>query len=293
MSAGGASGVLQRVNLDARFMSLGGAYDSVSVDASSTYYNPAGLSHLPDTMLLASYMPVWDNLTHLFYFGAGLPTKYIPVGFGVISADSSGIKVRRDSPVVVDLMDYREVAVYLSTGITIVNALSAGLRLAFYNMNLYNYTDWGMGGDLSILWHVKNPHEFTKSSIMRIINPFSLGIVIYNILPPSLQLYETRVSFPLMIKASLSYRFKSIGNFLKPSLGMGLQTLSGGGEPDISSGLELSLWNFLFIRTGYNITDGTITVGSGIEMMNVVVDYGLMPLNAGFRFYTLNLKVKF
>ncbi|MDD5065817.1 MAG: hypothetical protein PHF84_02095 [bacterium] len=293
LSGGGISGVLQRVNLDARFMSLGSAFDSLSYDASGVYYNPAGLAFLPDMMLLASYMPVWDNLTHLFFVGTGFKTKYFPMGVGLISVDTSGIKVRRDSPVVTDLMEYGEVALFCSGAYEVITSFSVGLRLGFHNLNIYHYNDWGIGADLSLLWHVRNPYEFTKSKLMRFLQPFSLGIVLYNILPPSVKLYQKSVSYPLMMKSSLSYQFRTIGNFLRPELGVGFQSIFENKATDFSTGLELTFWNFFYVRGGYSVVDGMFSIGSGIEMMNIIVDYGLLPLKAGLKFYTLNLKVKF
>ncbi|HEC93508.1 MAG TPA: hypothetical protein ENI51_11115, partial [Candidatus Atribacteria bacterium] len=112
---GGVSGVQQRISIDARFMSLADAYDAISYDSSSTYFNSGGLVNIANPVLFVSYMPVWDNLTHIFFLGTGFRTEYLPVGIGIVNMGSTGIKVRSDSPEVDSLMDYKDISLFVSS----------------------------------------------------------------------------------------------------------------------------------------------------------------------------------
>lgn len=290
---GGVSGVQQRISIDARFMSLADAYDAISYDSSSTYFNSGGLVNIANPVLFVSYMPVWDNLTHIFFLGTGFRTEYLPVGIGIVNMGSTGIKVRSDSPEVDSLMDYKDISLFVSSAYEILPAFSVGLRTGFYYQSILNYNDWGIGLDISFLWRAKNPYEFTKSKVMRILQPISFGIIFYNILPPTINLCYKNVSFPLMIKNSITYRFKTLWKVVNPELGIGMEFIPAAKSFNFNIGTEFILWRCFYIRSGYKITEKIFTIGTGVDMMNITVDYGITPLSGGFNFYTLNLKIEF
>ncbi|MBN1898534.1 MAG: hypothetical protein JW827_07125, partial [Spirochaetes bacterium] len=259
---GGVTGFQQRINIDAKFMSLADAYDAITYDSSSIYYNPGGLVNIKDTVLFVSYMPVWDNLTHIYFVGAGFDTGFLPLGIGVINIGSTGIKERSDSPEVIDLLDYQDISLFASTGLELVNGFSIGVRGGFYYQKVSTYHDWGAGLDASFLWRVKNPYDFTKSRIMRILQPISFGVIFYNILPPEINLYEKSIKFPLMVKGSLSYRFRTAWNFLDTEIGLGIESISELDSYQYNTGIEFKLWKIFYIRGGYKIEDEIFTLGS-------------------------------
>lgn len=293
LSQGGVFGFQQRIDFDARLMSLAGSCDALAFDVNSIYYNPSGLTHISRPSLSVAYMPVWDNLTQIFFIGTGFKTKYVPIGIGVINLNSEGIKQRGDTPDIISLMEYRDLSFFAGTAYEIIPYLSIGARIGFYYLQLFQYNDWGLGLDLSLLWRFENRIRFTKSKLLRIMRPISLGLVFNNILPPSMKLYETKTSFPLMIKNSISYRFPTLYKIFNSELGMGLEIIPIHKIYNFSFGAEFKLWNILYLRSGYSISKETFTIGTGIDVNNIIVDYGVMPLKAGIRFYTINCKIKF
>ncbi|MBU1076130.1 MAG: hypothetical protein KKH98_02475 [Spirochaetes bacterium] len=290
---GGVPGIQQRLNLDARFMSLGSAYDAVSYDSDGIYYNPAGLVTLANPIVTLSYLPVWDNLTHIFFAGIGFDTKYLPIGIGFINMSTKGIKQRTDSPEVEGLMEYRDFTLYAATGVEVLPHFSLGARSGFYYQKIYTYEGWGIGADLSFLWRVKDPYKYTKNKLMRILQPISFGIILYNVLPPQITLSTGSISFPLLVKGSLTYRYPTLWKILNIETGFGVESIPDGNSTIVNSGIELTMWKFFFLRGGYKITDKTFTIGSGVTMRDITFDYGLSLLSAGINYYTINVKVEF
>lgn len=290
---GGASGVQQRITIDAKLLGLANAYDAISYDCSSIYYNSAGLIDTDDPVLFVSYMPVWDNLTDVFFIGTKFRVGSLPLGLGIMNIGSSGIKERDDSPEVKSLIEYKDISCFISSAYEFLPDLSIGIRAGLYFQKIINYNDWGIGLDFSLLWRVTDPYKFTKSKIMRFLNLFSFGVIVYNVLPPKIKLAYKSVSMPLMVKSSISYRFPVLWDFLSPELGFGLETIPVSESSCCNAGLEFTLWKFFYIRAGYKITDKVFTVGSGIDMLNITIDYGLTPIQRGINYYTLNLKIKF
>lgn len=292
-AAGGYAGASQRLSLDAKMMSLSGAYDSISDSIESIYYNPAGLTFIKDIALSCAYMPVWDNLTSIYFIGSAVSTKYFPVGIGILNIDTEGIPVRSTSPEISKTITYQDISVYLAFGYTLWPGLSTGLRFNITHKKILSYNGTGIGADISFLWRVENPYAFTKNKFMEIVQPVSFGVIFYNVLPPSITLKESRERYPLEIKNSLSYRFKKCFKFLDPELGLGMNMIPKYSSYVFNMGLDLSLWQVLYLRSGYKVTDKVFTIGTGVKMKNVIVDYGMSSLVVDRSIYTLNMKIFF
>lgn len=291
--SGGFAGVEQRISLDAKMMSLGGSYDAISDNVESIYFNPAGLVFIEKISMLCSYMPVWDNLTRIYFIGSAFKTRYVPVGVGILNISTEGIPVRSSSPEVSRTIDYADLSFYVSTAYTIWPGLSAGLRINLLYKDILGYNDVGIGTDLAFLWRVDRPYTYTKSKLMKAIKPISFGLVLNNLIPPSITLKEDRETYPLEIKNSISYRFQKQFNLLEPELGIGLDMVPQFDSYLVNIGLDLKLWDLLFVRTGYRFMDNVFTIGTGVKMRTVIFDYGMSGLATERTFYTLNLKAYF
>lgn len=292
-ASGGITGVEQRLDLDARMLSLSGAHDALSDNVESIYYNPAGLSFTRKINLFCSYLPVWDNLTSLYFVGTAFSAKYVPIGIGFLNISSEGIPVRSNSPEVTGTAGYQDLSFYLSTAYQIWPGFSTGLRINMIYKDMFNYNDFGFGTDLSILWRVEKPYAFTKSKFMEIVQPISFGLIVRNVIPPSITLKQAEERYPVELVNSLSYRFKEYFKFLRPELGLGLNVIPEYDSTVFNMGLDLTLWSSLFVRTGYKVIDRIFTIGSGIKMRNIIIDYGMSALLIDSNYYTLNLKASF
>ncbi|MBU1078728.1 MAG: hypothetical protein KKH98_15625 [Spirochaetes bacterium] len=292
-SSSGYPGAENTLSLDAKMMSLSGSFDSISSGIESIYFNPSGLAHLQKLSFSCSYMPIWDNLTTVYYISAGVPNDFIPFGIGLLNISSDGIAIRSDSPEISQTVGYRDISFFISGGYSLLNGLSTGLRLKLNYKSVLGYNNTGIGADASLLWRRENPYAFTKNSLLKIFQPVSIGIILYNIFPASVNLNGSKENYPLIIKSSLSYRFPKLFNFLDPEIGAGVETVPAFGASYFNAGGEFILWKYFFMRGGYRITDKVLTIGTGLRMWDIMLEYGMSSLQVSDSHYILDLKVEF
>lgn len=289
----GFAGTERLLSLDARMGSLGTAFDALSDNVDSIYYNPAGLALMESIMLNCSYVPGWDANTSIYYFGLGFPNRALPFGVGYCNVDSGGIPVRESSPEILQVAGYQNISTFLSGSYSLASGLSLGLRIKVNYLKLYSYHDWSTGADLSLLWRRSDPYAFTKSALMEALQPVSVGVVLYNVFSTGIRLRESSEKDSLVLKSGLSYRFRRLFKFLELEPGIGLESVSAYSTLSYSAGLEMVFWNMAFIRSGYRISDRVFTLGTGLKVWEMQADFGLSFLPLSNNYYSLNLKIRF
>ena len=286
----GIPGYQQQMNIGGRMLALGSAFDSVSDNVQGVYYNPAGLGCLDKFSITGSYLPVWDNQTYIYFTGAAIPTKYCSIGAGWIHLAADGIKIRTDSPEVSRLAAYQDNSFYLCAGKNLYKNLFVGIRIGYLTQEVVSYGDWGLGADLAFLW--KNGDEiFVKQNnpLMYLVQRCSCGIVIYNLVPPSLKLKESREKNPLKIKSSLTLPFVVSKNILRLQCGYGFEAVPDYGSYVHNVGLEFILKKNFRLYSGYRFPGYVFTFGGGMSIKNMDIDIGYMPLLSARNYFVISL----
>ncbi|MBU1075678.1 MAG: hypothetical protein KKH98_00195 [Spirochaetes bacterium] len=282
----------QLLSTDSKMMSLSASFDSVSDSIESVYYNPAGLVHVDDIMFSWS-RPIWSIFFNIDYFSLVIDNRYIPFGIGLLNSRTEGIAIRNDTPEISRLSSVQDITIFLSGGYEFVKGLSTGLRLKFNYKDILGHTDTGLGADIAFLWRRENPSAFTKSGILKILQPFSFGIVFYNILPPDIKLNDSADKYPIIIRTSISYRFGKIFNFIEPETSLGFDTAPEYEFVNFNVGLELVLLEALYLRSGYKITEKDFTIGTGLKVWDIIIDFGMSSIPVKSNYYNLTFKVQF
>ncbi|MDD5067319.1 MAG: hypothetical protein PHF84_09760 [bacterium] len=288
-----SAGTGQMLSPDARMAGLAGSFDALSDSVDSVYYNPAGLGMMENIMFNGSYMPGWDTLTSVYYFSAAFPNQVLPFGIGYCNVDSGGIPVRDSSPEIVRTADFRNINTFVSGAYALAPGLSFGLRVRVNYVSLYTSQDWGAGADLAFLWRRPDPYSFTKSSFLETIQPISFGLVLYNLYSSGIRLKDSVEKSPMILKAGLSYRFRTLFKFLEPEPGLGMEGIPEYKTWLFSAGLDLVFWDIAFLRAGYKISENVFTMGTGVNVWDMTLDFSLSFLPLSSNFYNLNLKIKF
>ncbi len=289
---GGIPGQQLQYSIDAKIEGSADANEALSDDVNSIYYNPAGLTHIKKHMILGSYLPYWDSLTYAFFIGFGIKTKYLPFGIGTLNIITDGIKIRQQTPEVIEIAKYQTTLLFFSTGYQIIEGLSIGLRINIVYEHILDYEDMGTGIDCALLWRAKNPYSYTKNKFLKIIKPISIGITVYSLLPPFIKLEQTQEKFPLMLKSGLSYRFNKLLGFINFEPAAGLETVPDYNISNFNIGGELGFWKVVYLRGGYKITQNIFAAGVGFDLKNTAVDYGMTFLPIQENLYTLNIKIR-
>ena len=291
--SGGAPGIEQKYSIDARMEASAGAWEALSDDVSGIYYNPAGLALTKKSMVMGSYLPLWDSSTYAFFAGLSIQLKYFPVAIGTFNIITEDIPIRRESPLTSGFVKYQNTLFFLASAYKIAEGLSAGIRANIIYQSFEEYNDLGVGFDLGLLWRTENPFSYTENTLLKILKPVSFGIIFHNIIPPGIKMDKAEEKYPLMLKTGLSYRIPQIGGLLDIELGPGIVSVPEYDIFNLSAGIELGLWKFFYIRTGYRITEEQITIGSGFNARNITVDFAMRFLGVDKNMYMFDLKVKF
>jgi len=237
--------------------------------------------------------PIWSIFFNIDYFSLVIDNRYIPFGIGLLNSRTEGIAIRNDTPEISRLSSVQDITIFLSGGYEFVKGLSTGLRLKFNYKDILGHTDTGLGADIAFLWRRENPSAFTKSGILKILQPFSFGIVFYNILPPDIKLNDSADKYPIIIRTSISYRFGKIFNFIEPETSLGFDTAPEYEFVNFNVGLELVLLEALYLRSGYKITEKDFTIGTGLKVWDIIIDFGMSSIPVKSNYYNLTFKVQF
>lgn len=289
---GGIPGQQLQYSIDAKIEGSADANEALSDDVNSLYYNPAGLTHIKKHMILGSYLPYWDSLTYAFFIGVAIKTKYLPFGIGMLNVITDGIKIRHQSPEVTEIAKYQNTLLFISAARRIIEDLSIGLRINIVYEHILDYKDMGTGIDFALLWRAENPYFYTKNKFLKIIKPISIGITVFNLLPPAIKLKQAQEKFPLILKSGLSYRFNKLLGFINFEPAAGLEAVPDYNILNFNTGFELGFWKIVYIRGGYKITQNIFTMGAGFDLKNTAVDYGITFLPIQKNLYTLNIKIR-
>jgi hypothetical protein len=242
-AAGGQPGAFLRFGASARGLAMGGAGTGLADDASALFANPAGLEQVRGTELLFFHA---ELLTGTRYEYAGLVQ---PLGdYGTLgiagtllsSGDFERSSLLADSD---ETFDEQQNAIQLSFARRF-GSLSLAASYRSVNQSLAGYSASASGLDLAVF---NRPHRL-----------FSFGLLLQNLLPPTLTLYRTAETFPLTLRAGGALHLRS-GRMLATldvvRIGDAPLGLQAGGELWVPGGFALrSGWDTQ--RSGYGAGGG-------------------------------------
>jgi long-subunit fatty acid transport protein len=148
--SGEDGGGFLKKGIGARPLGMGMAYVSVSDDANSTYWNPAGLGLLERRQITS----MTTNMFDIKYNNIVYAQKIKSGGFGIfwLNADSGAIENYDINMNLIGTFTYSADAYYLSYGREIIKNLYAGLSLKYISQKLYDASGDGFGFDMGLLY---------------------------------------------------------------------------------------------------------------------------------------------
>ena len=262
---GGLPGSFSRQGAGARALGLAGAFAGIADDASAIYWNPAGLSLLTKPELTGNHITLFGGTTNDF-FGCGMPLKsYGAIGAGYLR-QTSGDFQRRETPfdapsafsitntmlqlgwaLMIPAIQTRSLPGRLSVGIGIKNIVQ----------KIDTASGSGSGADAGLLY--------------RNGKGFSLGVVVQNIMRPSVTLVSRAVSFPRVIDVAPAYT-RVLGKDFKAALAARSNYYAARFHP--AAGSELWYQHRFAVRAGLEARG--ISLGLGALLANYQFDYAVL-----------------
>lgn len=294
------SGEFLELGVSARALGMGGAYTAVSEDASSPYYNPAGLSAVQRKTAMFMHAETFGSLLNHDYIGGVMPVgkRQAGIGAALIRLGGGNIKITELS----NDPDY------------------AGINP--YDGNIYrvartaNHADYTALFSYGTLWKSKTAVGVTAKMIYRSLaddNAFGLGldfgmrscffdrVVIAAVLKDATSTFlsystGTTESIYPNLKIGIAYRYKmSDFDFLGAADASikfegrqeSAQISVGGASSDFLLGGEIVYRSRVSGRLGLN--RGDFTAGAGLRLGRFTIDAAFLKHDELDNSYRINL----
>jgi hypothetical protein len=254
----GQSGEFLSYGAGARALAMGGAFVGVADDASTMYWNPAGLGQIQRKEITALYAGLYENTSYGFIgYVNPINEKYGTIGCAVVDLESTGYQLRDTYNTNMGEGNESEMAGIISYG----KLLPIG------------YTDKPVyaGGSIKIVRQVIDSNSATSIGLdagvlCKLFKNLSIGLDIQNLVAPQLKLMEATDAYPLSITVGAGYRLCNNNLLLVLDVN---QTTNR--DYQVHAGGEYCLFKMLTLRAGINPTE--IDCGLGFKFKDYSIDY--------------------
>ncbi|MFH1784518.1 MAG: PorV/PorQ family protein [bacterium] len=259
---GGQAGSYLAWGAGARSLGMGKAYVGLSDDASSVYWNAAGMTQVESREMTALYSVLWEKTNYSFLsYTQPLVVKnrnYGNIGIAMVNLSSTGFDKRDIYNNEQGTAGLSEMAGIVSYAKKLTKEISAGASVKVASQRIDTYSDTGYGLDLGLLYKAR--------SQSRLLKPLTVGLSVQNLIAPQIKLKSETDTFPRAVRAGLAYRF----------FNQSLITAIDADKTENRSvkmhyGVEFSPNELLAIRAGLDETE--ITAGFGVNVAGFGLDY--------------------
>jgi hypothetical protein len=236
-----------------RALGMGGAYTALSTDASAIFWNPAGLANQNPFQLSFMHGILFMD-TSVDFLAASAPTRgFGSFGLGVLALSSTDFEQRDGLNTLLGNFDSRDLAFITSWSKEIMRDFSVGINYKFVSQKISSFSGSGHGMDVGLK--------------KRMFDRFDAGLMLVNVLKPSVTLAKEADSFPMQIRAGVASAL--INDNLIVSAEMA--KITGWGGLGIHLGAEYNVMNKVAIRMG--ISESNFTFGAGFSFDKLGVGY--------------------
>lgn len=188
---GGAPGAFLNYAIAPRSLGMGKAFTAIADDAQACYFNPAGLFQLNAQEVMVAHSQLYG--ARLEYVGYALPTKESGTfGLSLVNYGSEGIDSRSPENNRLDSYFFMENALIAAYAYNPWEFLGFGGSVKMITKNLAEYSGVGLGADVGVL--------------LKLPRPFSLGLVLQNLIEPTVTLKDIPESYPRTLRAGAAVR---------------------------------------------------------------------------------------
>jgi hypothetical protein len=249
-----------KLGADARSISMGEAYSSISEDATAFIYNPARLNSGVKNNVMLMHNSSAQDLTTDFIAGKFTIDKFA-FGVGIFTTAVSDIEIRTQPGEPIAKFDARNLSGGISIAYQIASNLSIGTTAKFLYEKIYIDDASGLAFDMGV--------NYSKDN-------YSLSYMVANIGSVN-ELRNESTKLPTLTRFGGSYKF-SKDVFDVTLAAEGFKVLNGG-KFHIHSGAEGGYKDFLFLRAGYQsgYENKSFTTGLGFKYKGIRIDYALVP----------------
>lgn len=262
-SAGTTGANFLKIGVGARAVGMGGAFVAIANDATSSYWNPAGLSQLEQQEITFTHNE-WLQDVRYEYLGYGLPLgDKTGLGLSIIYLHMGTIAgYDREGNSTSSFTAY-DAAMLLGLSRQLNQNLSLGIGVKWINQKLESENSESFAFDMGCLWKMNN---------------FSIGLAVNNLGTPVKFIQQ---EFALPSKVGLGLAYRTLDNKLVFAADFDFPNDT---KLIFKQGVEYNYQNSLFLRSGcqyrseQSIDQKTeFSFGGGFRMFNCDLDYTYSP----------------
>ncbi|MFH2056267.1 MAG: PorV/PorQ family protein [bacterium] len=280
----------------ARALALGGAYTALADDATSIYYNPAGLSRPAARQCLLLHSETFGSLVNHDFVAVSLPTRMSGrpggLGLGIYRVGGGGIKLTEwdadlGRPVVIEEVGHYDYLVLAGGGMELSQKLRLGAAARIIVRSLGNESGYGLGIDLGLQYQ---PWQ-----------PFGLGLTVHNASSSFISydngaqesiLPAVRVGAGYLLRlAQFTLRSTAETELLFEGRRYAAQVWLNDISADFRYGAELGYHEVIFFRAGSDI--GKLAIGVGLRFDRFALDGAFLDHPDLDNSYRLSLGINF
>ena len=243
------------IGAGARALGMGGGFTSLSSDASSIYYNPAGLPTLNYQQVSLMHVNLFEGISYNYAGWVYPDTKLGGFGFGYFRIGTDDI-IRSSNFAESGTFDYSNSQFVLAYGKKLQGGFSLGLSFKIVNQTLDSLSDYGFGLDLGMTARL---HKYVKA-----------GVIFRDIIPPELELAATAETIPVTLSGGLGIDSYPIFKDAVVNTSFELEKIENR-DIKVHTGLEMILTDKYAVRAGYDRDN--LSFGAGVLINNLSLDY--------------------
>ncbi len=248
------------IGAGARSLGMGGGFVSVADDASAVFYNSAGLASLEYQEFTAMHMSLFEGSIYNFASWVyphptigGFGVAYIRLGTDDIIGRSGFAETRS--------FDYSYSQLMVSYGRDVYRGWSLGTTLKAVNQSLDEYSDWGVGMDLSLLGRV---HEY-----------IAVGFTARDLIEAEIKLRSVAEYVPRSLVGGVALRDYPFRDGVLLNSSLELEKIKDR-SVKLHAGAEVVFDRIYAVRMGYDRDNMTFGVGYSFSRLQLDYTYKFM-----------------
>lgn len=239
----------------ARALGMGGGFVSLADDASTVFYNPAGLPNLEYHEITFMHMDLFEGTIYDFASWAHPVLGIGGIGIAYMRVGTNDI-IERQNYVEIGKFDYSTSQLLLSFGRNLNGGYAVGLSAKVVNQKIGEDSDYGFGMDFGIRKY------FTPK--------LSVGFTVRDMIPAEIKLKNIDESVPTSLVFGLGYRGFELSEYTKVTGSFELEKIDER-STKIHTGGEMAFYDAYFIRAGYDRDN--FSIGAGFIYRRLKIDY--------------------